>query len=74
MPPRSPFCRAHVEEGQSTVEYLAVSLGLVAVILALAALSGAGKGGLFSRLAIKAVSHAIGGRNPADAFLDVLMF
>ncbi len=62
------------DEGQSTVEYLVATLGILVVVVTLGLLASVGKGGLFSRLAVKAASHAIGGRNPGDALLDILLF
>lgn len=62
------------EEGQSTVEYLVVLLGVIAVVVGLAALLGAAGRGVFGDLATKAVSHATGGEDPAVAAEEVFLF
>lgn len=62
------------EEGQSTVEYLVVAVGVVAVVVALYALARAGERGILGRLAVGAASHAVGGTNVANALLDVFLF
>ncbi len=65
---------ARWDEGQSTLEYLAVLLGVVFVVVGLAALFKAGERGVFARLATLSASHAVGGGDPGGALLDVLMY
>ena len=64
----------HDEEGQATLEFVVVMLGLLAVIVALSALVSAGERGALASLASHAASHAVGGTNPGGALLDVLMY
>mgnify|MGYP004576385105 CR=1 FL=1 len=66
--------RAHDETGQSTVEYLAVLIGIVAVVVGLASLLAAAKRGVFGRLASQALSHATGGSDPIAALSEVFLF
>ncbi len=66
--------RSEESEGQATLEYVLVALGVTAVVLALGALVQAGKRGALARLSIQAASHVVGGSNPADALLDVLLY
>lgn len=58
---------ARDESGQSTVEYLVVLIGTVAIVVGLASLFAAAKRGVFGRLATQALSHATGG----DAFAAI---
>ena len=62
------------EEGQSTVEYLVVLLGVIAVVVGLASLLGAAERGVFGDLATRAASHATGGEDPATAAEEVFLF
>ncbi len=62
------------DEGQTTLEYLLVFLGVVAVVAALYALVRAGERGVLARLATGSASHGVGGTNPAGALLDVFMY
>lgn len=62
------------EEGQSTLEYLLVLLGIIAVLTVLYAFVRAGQDGVFGRLAVRAASHVLGGRSVADALFDIFMF
>lgn len=62
------------EEGQSSVEYLVVVLAVIAVVVALSSLVRAGENGALVRLGASSASHAVGGRNPGDALLDIFMF
>lgn len=62
------------EEGQSTVEYLVVALAVITVVATLSLLVRAGENGVLVRLGANSASHAVGGRNPGDALLDIFMF
>ena len=62
------------EEGQATLEYLLVFLAVAAVVAGLSAFVRMGSRGSLGRLATRAASHAVGGRNPGDALLDVFMY
>ena len=62
------------EAGQSTVEYLAVLIGVAAVVVGLASLLAAAKRGVFGRLALQALSHATGGSDPIAALSEVFLF
>lgn len=62
------------EAGQSTVEYLAVLIGVAAVVVGLASLLAAAKRGVFGRLASQALSHATGGSDPIAALSEVFLF
>ena len=62
------------EAGQSTVEYLAVLIGVAAVVVGLASLLAAAKRGVFGRLALRALSHATGGSDPIAALSEVFLF
>ena len=62
------------EEGQATLEYVAVALGIAAVVAALGALVRLGKRGMFTRISLQAASHVVGGSNPADALFDVFLY
>lgn len=65
----------HEDEGQSTLEYLAVLLGVIAVVVGLGALLGLFAGGALSRRAADGASHAVGSKSdPAGALLDVLLY
>ena len=66
--------RACDEAGQSTVEYLAVLIGVAAVVVGLASLLAAAKRGVFGRLASQALSHATGGSDPIAALSEVFLF
>lgn len=71
---RSGRAECSSEEGQATLEYVAVALGIMAVIAALGALVRLGKRGVFTRLSVQAASHVVGGSNPADALLDIFLY
>ena len=62
------------EAGQSTVEYLAVLIGVAAVVVGLASLLAAAKRGVFSRLASQALSHVTGGSDPIAALNEIFLF
>ena len=66
--------RARDETGQSTVEYLAVLVGVVAVVVGLASLLAAAKRGVFGRLASQALSHVMGGSDPIAALSEIFLF
>ena len=66
--------RACDEAGQSTVEYLAVLIGVIAVVAGLASLLAAAKRGVFGRLALQALSHVTGGSDPIAALSEVFLF
>ena len=51
-----------------------MALGIVAVVVGLGALVSLGERGVLARFAARAISHAVGGTNPADALLDVFLF
>ena len=63
--------RARDETGQSTVEYLAVLVGVAAVVVGLLA---AAKRGVFGRLASQALSHVTGGSDPIAALSEIFLF
>lgn len=65
--------RLRDEEGQATVEYLVVAVGIVGVVVALGALAHLGERRVLARLCEQAVSYTVGGKNPADAFSDILL-
>ena len=65
---------ARNESGQSTVEYLVVLIGTVAVVVGLASLLAAARRGAFGRLAAEALSHATGGTDPLAAIGEVFLF
>ena len=60
-------------EGQSTIEYLMVMLGIIAVVAGLSALSGLGEGTL-ARLASDAASHSTRATGTGGGLADVLMY
>ncbi len=62
------------EEGQSTLEYLLVFLGVVAVVVALYALVEAGARGALSDLATKSASHSIGEGDDIGGIYDTFMY
>ena len=66
--------RVRDETGQSTVEYLAVLVGVVAVVVGLASLLAAAKRGVFGRLASQALSHVTGGSDPIAALSEIFLF
>ena len=66
--------RTRDETGQSTVEYLAVLVGVVAVVVGLASLLAAAKRGVFGRLASQALSHVTGGSDPIAALSEIFLF
>ena len=66
--------RARDETGQSTVEYLAVLVGVAAVVVGLASLLAAAKRGVFGRLASQALSHVTGGSDPIAALSEIFLF
>lgn len=66
--------RACDETGQSTVEYLAVLVGVAAVVVGLASLLAAAKRGVFGRLASQALSHVTGGSDPIAALSEIFLF
>lgn len=66
--------RARDETGQSTVEYLAVLVGVAAVVVGLASLLAAAKRGVFVRLASQALSHVTGGSDPIAALSEIFLF
>lgn len=66
--------RARDETGQSTVEYLAVLVGIAAVVVGLASLLAAAKRGVFGRLASQALSHVTGGSDPIAALSEIFLF
>ncbi len=49
-------------------------LAVAAVVAGLSAFVRMGSRGSLGRLATRAASHAVGGRNPGDALLDVFMY
>ena len=59
--------------GQTTVEYLIVGLALLAMVVALGALSGRLQDGLFVQHAIDSASHAAG-HNTMGVIGDVLLY
>lgn len=61
------------EEGQSTLEYLLVTLGIIAVVVALGAIVRLGTDGRLTRLASDAASHALGAQT-GNALLDIFMY
>ena len=61
-------------EGQATLEYVLVTLGVTAIVVGLGALVQAGRRGVLAALSMRAASHVVGGSNPADALLDVLLY
>lgn len=61
------------EEGQATLEYLLVVVGIVAVIVALGALVRLGADGRLADRATRAASHSLGGQ-VGGALLDTLMY
>jgi Flp pilus assembly pilin Flp len=62
------------DEGQSTVEYLVVLIGIVAVVVGLGSILGAASRGVFGGLATKSASHATGGQDSAIAVAEVFLF
>lgn len=66
--------RERDETGQSTVEYLAVLVGVAAVVVGLASLLAAAKRGVFGRLASQALSHVTGGSDPIAALSEIFLF
>lgn len=56
------------------MEYLAVLIGVAAVVVGLASLLAAAKRGVFGRLALQALSHATGGSDPIAALSEVFLF
>lgn len=66
--------RARDEAGQSTVEYLVVLIGIVAVVVGLASFVAAAKRGVFGRLASQALSHVTGGADPVAALSEIFLF
>lgn len=66
--------RARDETGQSMVEYLAVLVGVAAVVVGLASLLAAAKRGVFGRLALQALSHVTGGSDPIAALSEIFLF
>ena len=72
---RHGMCDApHGEEGQSTLEYLLVALGILAVVVALGALVRLGARGTLSQLATRAASHSTADGIFANVLLDVLLY
>ena len=75
---RTPWARlerrARDETGQSTVEYLAVLVGVAAVVVGLASLLAAAKRGVFGRLASQALSHVTGGSDAIAALSEIFLF
>lgn len=61
------------ELGQSTLEYMVVTLGILAVVIALGAMARAASSGVLARLATHAASHSVG-EGVVAALLDVLLF
>ena len=61
------------EEGQSSVEYLAVTLAVLAMVVALGAIVRLGAGGELGRLAHDAASHSVAS-GIVSALRDVLAF
>lgn len=61
------------EEGQSTLEYLLVTLGIIVVVVALGAIVRLGADGRLTRLAGAAASHALGAQ-AGNALLDIFMY
>ena len=66
--------RARDETGQSTVEYLAVLVGVAAGVVGLALLLAAAKRGVFGRLASQALSHVTGGSDAIAALSEIFLF
>ena len=67
------FVGALGSKGQATVEYLIVSLALLAIILALGTFAGRVQEGLFVEHALNSPSHAVGG-NTMGVIGDVLLY
>ena len=66
-------CTAH-EEGQSTIEFIAVVLALTAITVALMAFVKFAVAGGFGELATKAASHSVSGWGFRGLLYDVFMF
>ncbi|MBS5450730.1 MAG: hypothetical protein KHY83_05165 [Coriobacteriia bacterium] len=64
---------ARHDEGQATLEYLLVTLGIIAIVVALGALVRFGADGRLVGLACQAASHALGSQ-AGNALLDALLF
>lgn len=62
------------EDGQSTVEYLLVVIGVLAMLLALGALARAGGDGVLAGAATSAASHSAAHGIFANVLLDVLLY
>ena len=62
------------EEGQSTLEYLLVFLGVVAIVVALYALVEVGAKGTLSDLATRSASHSIGAGDGIGGIYDIYMY
>lgn len=62
------------DRGQGTVEYAAVFVGLLAVVVALGALAKAGESGVLNQTASTSFSHSIDGAARAEGLADASLY